>query len=144
MGCTSDVQFESTELVADNEDTAGIRVDQLCSRISGRSEYSHVSQLLVHQSNANLQRASQDNIRLWNTVEYYEPEESMKKSKSRPPFKIVAGHHGGTISSMGASSYSCRISNAINTDYQLSILLVVSCLQRAGIGVGKEKPTRCY
>ena len=48
-------------------------------------------------------RASQDNIRLWNTVEYYDPEESMKKSKSRPPFKIVAGHHGGTISSMSMS-----------------------------------------
>jgi transcriptional activator SPT8 len=48
-------------------------------------------------------RASQDNIRLWNTVEYYEPEESIKKSKSRPPFKIVAGHHGGTISSMSKS-----------------------------------------
>lgn len=27
----------------------------------------------------------------------------MKKSKSRPPFKIIAGHHGGTISSMSTS-----------------------------------------
>lgn len=39
-------------------------------------------------------------MRLWNTAEYYAQEDSMKKSKSRPPFKIIAGHHGGTISSM--------------------------------------------
>lgn len=40
--------------------------------------------------------ASQDNIRLWNTAEYEE-----KKKGSRPPFMIIAGHHGGTVSSMG-------------------------------------------
>jgi hypothetical protein len=49
--------------------------------------------------------ASQDNIRLWNTVEYFEPEDSARKAKSRPPFKIVAGHHGGTVSAMRKFSY---------------------------------------
>jgi transcriptional activator SPT8 len=47
--------------------------------------------------------ASQDNVRLWNTAEYFGPEESIKRKGSRPPFKIIAGHHGGTISSMRMS-----------------------------------------
>jgi transcriptional activator SPT8 len=48
----------------------------------------------------NVIRASQDNVRLWNTTEYFELDDSIKRSKSRPPFKIIAGHHGGIISSM--------------------------------------------
>jgi len=48
--------------------------------------------------------ASQDNIRLWNTHDCFAPEDiggaGTKKKGSRPPFKIIAGHHGGTISSM--------------------------------------------
>ena len=44
--------------------------------------------------------ASQDNLRLWNTADVFNEEENMKRKSSRPPFKIIAGHHGGTISSM--------------------------------------------
>lgn len=46
--------------------------------------------------------ASQDNVRLWNTAEYFEEsaEESIRRAKSKPPFKIIAGHHGGIVSSM--------------------------------------------
>ena len=45
--------------------------------------------------------ASTDNIRLWNTADYYDPVLAEKLSnRSRPPFRIIAGHHGGTISSM--------------------------------------------
>lgn len=47
--------------------------------------------------------ASQDNVRLWNTADYFyeTAEESMRRQKSRlPGFKIIAGHHGGTVSSM--------------------------------------------
>ncbi|ORY35329.1 WD40-repeat-containing domain protein [Naematelia encephala] len=44
--------------------------------------------------------ASQDNVRLWNTAEYFEPEENARKKTSKRPFKIIAGHHGGIISSM--------------------------------------------
>ena len=45
-------------------------------------------------------RASQDNIRLWNAAEVFYSEDSAKRSKGKTPFKIIAGHHGGTISSM--------------------------------------------
>lgn len=47
--------------------------------------------------------ASQDNIRLWNTNEYFDIDETSsfrKVNRSRPPFKIVSGHHGGTVSAM--------------------------------------------
>lgn len=50
--------------------------------------------------------ASQDNIRLWNTYEYFHDDkfaaggEGMKKRGGLPPFKIIAGHHGGIVSSM--------------------------------------------
>ena len=103
LGCKADVEFESTEFTADNEDTAGIGVYQLCGCVPGWPAYSNVSCIVLPWFLMLMSRASQDNIRLWNTVEYYDPEESIKKSKSRPPFKIVAGHHGGTISSMSKS-----------------------------------------
>ena len=47
--------------------------------------------------------ASQDNVRLWNTYDYLQSDESMAKRRNTglPPFKIIAGHHGGTMSSMG-------------------------------------------
>ncbi|KAL1407334.1 Transcription factor spt8 [Vanrija albida] len=59
-----------------------------------------VSCIVAFPDGRHIATASQDNIRLWNTVEYYQPEESIKKSRSRPPFRIIAGHHGGIISSM--------------------------------------------
>lgn len=42
--------------------------------------------------------ASVDCVRLWNTADLWNPESNMKKSKSGVPFRIVAGHHGGTVS----------------------------------------------
>lgn len=43
--------------------------------------------------------ASNDNIRLWNVAEAYEPDAS-GKVKSGVQFKIIPGHHGGIISQM--------------------------------------------
>jgi hypothetical protein len=42
-------------------------------------------------------------VRLWNTADLWNPESSMKKSKSGVPFRIVAGHHGGTVSKIRTS-----------------------------------------
>lgn len=42
--------------------------------------------------------ASIDCVRLWNTADLWDPESNMKKTKSGVPFRIVAGHHGGTVS----------------------------------------------
>ncbi|KAI9637216.1 WD40-repeat-containing domain protein [Dioszegia hungarica] len=64
------------------------------------AESGAVSCLVAFPDGQHVATASQDNIRLWNTVEYFEPEDSARKAKSRPPFKIVAGHHGGTVSAM--------------------------------------------
>lgn len=44
--------------------------------------------------------ASTDNIRLWNMTDVFETDDSAKRRSSRPPFKIIAGHHGGIVSSM--------------------------------------------
>jgi transcriptional activator SPT8 len=46
--------------------------------------------------------ASQDNVRLWNTYDFLQSEDNMAKRRNTglPPFKIIAGHHGGTMSSM--------------------------------------------
>ncbi|KAK8854961.1 hypothetical protein IAR55_003701 [Kwoniella newhampshirensis] len=59
-----------------------------------------VSCVVAFPDGRHIATASQDNIRLWNSAEYFEPDDSMKRSRSKPPFKIIAGHHGGTISSM--------------------------------------------
>jgi hypothetical protein len=48
--------------------------------------------------------ASVDCVRLWNTADLWNPESNMKKSKSGVPFRIVAGHHGGTVSKIRKSS----------------------------------------
>ncbi|WWC90902.1 uncharacterized protein L201_005840 [Kwoniella dendrophila CBS 6074] len=65
------------------------------------AESGPISCLVAFPDGNNIATASQDNIRLWNTSEYFDVvEESMKKKSSKPPFKIIAGHHGGTISSM--------------------------------------------
>ncbi|KAJ9118653.1 hypothetical protein QFC22_003873 [Naganishia vaughanmartiniae] len=44
--------------------------------------------------------ASVDCVRLWNTSDLWLPDSNMKKTKSGVPFRIVAGHHGGTVSSI--------------------------------------------
>ncbi|WVQ99819.1 hypothetical protein IAU59_006962 [Kwoniella sp. CBS 9459] len=59
-----------------------------------------VSCVVAFPDGQHVATASQDNVRLWNTAEYFDPEESMRKKSSKPPFKIIAGHHGGTVSSM--------------------------------------------
>ncbi len=64
------------------------------------SDSGPVSCIVAFPDGKHVATASTDNIRLWNTVEYYEPEEPARKKSSRPPFRIIAGHHGGTISSM--------------------------------------------
>ncbi|TXT08271.1 uncharacterized protein COLE_05195 [Cutaneotrichosporon oleaginosum] len=64
------------------------------------SDSGPVSCIVAFPDGKHVATASTDNIRLWNTVEYYEPEEPAKKKSSRPPFRIIAGHHGGTVSSM--------------------------------------------
>lgn len=68
-----------------------------------------VSCIVAFPDGRHVATASQDNIRLWNTletVEYYEAEEGIKRSRSRPPFRIIAGHHGGIVSSMSEWSVS--------------------------------------
>ncbi|WVF72598.1 hypothetical protein IAT40_007416 [Kwoniella sp. CBS 6097] len=64
------------------------------------AESGPVSCVVAFPDGQHVATASQDNVRLWNTAEYFDPEESMRKKSSKPPFKIIAGHHGGTISSM--------------------------------------------
>ncbi|WWD18894.1 hypothetical protein CI109_103349 [Kwoniella shandongensis] len=59
-----------------------------------------ISCVVAFPDGRHIATASQDNIRLWNSAEYLAPDDSMKRSRSKPPFKIIAGHHGGTISSM--------------------------------------------
>lgn len=39
-------------------------------------------------------------MRLWNTSDLWQPDSNMKRTKSGVPFRIVAGHHGGTLSSI--------------------------------------------
>jgi hypothetical protein len=50
-----------------------------------------------------MNRASSDNIRLWNASDAGEPDAS-GKTKSGVQFKIIPGHHGGYISQMSKSS----------------------------------------
>jgi transcriptional activator SPT8 len=50
-----------------------------------------------------MNRASSDNIRLWNAAEAGEPDAS-GKTKSGVQFKIIPGHHGGYISQMSKSN----------------------------------------
>ncbi|WWC63085.1 uncharacterized protein I303_105684 [Kwoniella dejecticola CBS 10117] len=64
------------------------------------AESGPISCLVAFPDGQHIATASQDNIRLWNTSEYFDQDDSMKKKSSKPPFKIIAGHHGGTISSM--------------------------------------------
>ncbi|WWC71767.1 uncharacterized protein I206_105726 [Kwoniella pini CBS 10737] len=64
------------------------------------TESGPISCLVAFPDGQHIATASQDNIRLWNTSDYFDLDESLKKKSSKPPFKIIAGHHGGTISSM--------------------------------------------
>jgi transcriptional activator SPT8 len=60
-----------------------------------------VSCLVAFPDGRHVASASTDNIRLWNTADYYDPQKAELLTKSsRPPFRIIAGHHGGTVSSM--------------------------------------------
>ncbi|WRT68201.1 uncharacterized protein IL334_005176 [Kwoniella shivajii] len=64
------------------------------------AESGPISCLVSFPDARHIATASQDNVRLWNTAEYFDNEDSMRKRSSKPPFKIIAGHHGGTLSSM--------------------------------------------
>jgi len=64
------------------------------------TESGHVSCIVALPDGRRVATASQDNIRLWNTAEYFEQDGSVRRSKSRPPFRIIAGHHGGIVSAM--------------------------------------------
>ncbi|OWZ40060.1 transcriptional activator SPT8 [Cryptococcus neoformans c8] len=59
-----------------------------------------ISCVVAFPDGRHIATASQDNIRLWNAAEVFHSEDSAKRSKGKTPFKIIAGHHGGTISSM--------------------------------------------
>ncbi len=48
--------------------------------------------------------ASTDNIRLWNVAEAGEPDAVSGRMKSGVQFKIIPGHHGGTISQLRMSA----------------------------------------
>lgn len=58
-----------------------------------------VSCVVAFPDGRHLACASNDNIRLWNVAEAYEPDAS-GKVKSGVQFKIIPGHHGGIISQM--------------------------------------------
>lgn len=51
--------------------------------------------------------ASTDNIRLWNVAEAGEPDAVSGRMKSGVQFKIIPGHHGGTISQLRTFTDSC-------------------------------------
>ncbi|GJE87157.1 WD40 repeat-like protein [Phanerochaete sordida] len=58
-----------------------------------------VSCVVAFPDGRHLACASNDNIRLWNVADAYEPDAS-GKVKSGVQFKIIPGHHGGIISQM--------------------------------------------
>jgi hypothetical protein len=49
LGCKAVVEFEGTEFITDNEDTAGIGVDQLCGCVPGWAAYSNVGDSRLRQ-----------------------------------------------------------------------------------------------
>ena len=53
-----------------------------------------------------LNSASTDNIRLWNVAEAGEPDAVSGRMKSGVQFKIIPGHHGGTISQLRMYCFS--------------------------------------
>ena len=63
------------------------------------AESGPVSCIVAFPDGRHIATASQDNVRLWNTTEL-STSDDMAKKRGRPPFKIIAGHHGGIISSM--------------------------------------------
>ncbi|GHJ89303.1 hypothetical protein NliqN6_5705 [Naganishia liquefaciens] len=60
----------------------------------------HVSCVAAFPDAQHIAVASVDCVRLWNTSDLWQPDSNMKRTKSGVPFRIVAGHHGGTISSI--------------------------------------------
>jgi len=72
---------------------------QTHSLVSNSMLLDHIQALTLRASSASV-----DCVRLWNTADLWNPESNMKKSKSGVPFRIVAGHHGGTVSKIRKSS----------------------------------------
>jgi hypothetical protein len=105
----------NAKFVADAQAPRHVRVCQLCRCVPRRTTYSGVSNVcqssrsriivkcgLTGSSFLRVRncRASVDCVRLWNTSDLWLPDSNMKKTKSGVPFRIVAGHHGGTVSSI--------------------------------------------
>lgn len=68
------------------------------------TESGPVSCIVPFPDGRSVATASYDNIRLWNTADYFdqEPEDMAlgRRGRGKPPFRIVAGHHGGIVSQM--------------------------------------------
>jgi len=59
-----------------------------------------VSCIVAFPDGRHIACASTDNIRLWNVAEAGEPDAITGRMKSGVQFKIIPGHHGGTISQL--------------------------------------------
>ncbi|KAJ9094013.1 hypothetical protein QFC20_006993 [Naganishia adeliensis] len=64
---------------------------------TGTTETPSLLRTLKHPATSG---GSVDCVRLWNTSDLWQPDSNMKRTKSGVPFRIVAGHHGGTLSSI--------------------------------------------
>lgn len=62
------------------------------------TESGPISCLVAFPDGKHVASASNDNIRLWNTYEYFDEQQETKRKGV--PFRIIAGHHGGIISAM--------------------------------------------
>lgn len=62
------------------------------------AESGPISCLVAFPDGKHVASASNDNIRLWNTLEYFDEQQETKRKGV--PFRIIAGHHGGIISAM--------------------------------------------
>ncbi len=51
--------------------------------------------------------ASHDTLRLWNTAELWTNSDSLKRTKSGVPFRIMAGHRSGTVSAICVCRTEC-------------------------------------
>nr|ODN85992.1 transcriptional activator SPT8 [Cryptococcus depauperatus CBS 7841] len=86
--------------VWDVRKTSSSSAPNLLRTLRTPTESGSVSCVVPFPDGRHIATASQDNIRLWKVAELFHPEDSIKRSKARAPFKIIAGHHGGTVSSM--------------------------------------------
>lgn len=62
------------------------------------TESGPISCLVAFPDGKHVASASNDNIRLWNTYEYFDEQQETKRKGV--PFRIIAGHHGGIVSAM--------------------------------------------